>query len=179
MSCMKDNKKTGESTPTCSSAATPSSTDTIDLDNPDLYPPFSTNGGLGSVPEPGGLYMIRELDSDRAIMLDGGHLTLQRGIGTGGGWQWHCTQDREGWLGFRERVSGKYLGRDGKGGFCAKASDFKSWEKFNIRPVKTGGYHILAIRWWTLLRMGIAGDSGALIEVSPTTNCARWEFVEL
>ncbi|KAI1821606.1 hypothetical protein F4861DRAFT_450310 [Xylaria intraflava] len=168
-----------ESSPTRGSILTPSTTDT---EKPDIFqacPPFSTTGGMGSVPEAGKYYMIRDLDSDRVITLDNGRLTLRADVGTAGGWQWCCIETPDGWLGFREKTSGKLLGRDGRGGFRADAWKFDSWEKLVLRPVQKGGYHMSAIDWWTLLRIGIHQATGSLMEVRSATEAARWEFVEV
>ncbi|KAI1499765.1 hypothetical protein F5X99DRAFT_388546 [Biscogniauxia marginata] len=140
--------------------------------------PFSIDGGVGSAPEPPGVYMIRDMDSGRALVLEDSRLTLQRDVGTNGGWRWHCVEKHDGWLGFREAVSGNYLGRDGRGGFYAKASKFDSWEAFVLRPQKAGGYHLMGIDWWTLKRMGVGGNDG-LVEVQTPREAVRWEFIEV
>lgn len=99
--------------------------------------------------------MIRDIDSGRALTLKAGRLTLKREAGTNGGWRWECVEDADGWLGFREVVSYRYLGRDNKGGFYAEAAKFHAWERFCLRPLKAGGYYLMAVRWQTCRRMGI------------------------
>ncbi|KAI4870248.1 hypothetical protein F4820DRAFT_288678 [Hypoxylon rubiginosum] len=143
---------------------------------------FSIHGGVGTAPEAGGTYMIRDLDSGRALTLEGGQLSLKREAGTNGGWRWECAEDAEGWLGFREAVSYRYLGRDNRGGFCARAGKFAAWERFCLRPLKEGGFQLMGIQWWTFKRMGIAegkGDGESLVEVGEAKDAARWEFVEV
>ncbi|RYP10127.1 hypothetical protein DL764_000837 [Monosporascus ibericus] len=158
-------------------AYTPTHT-TINPEFPDAFEHFSIHGGIGTVPDAGRTYMIRDLDSGKAITLVGGRLSLERDAGTKGGWRWDCVERDDGWLGFREAVSGKYLGRDGRGGFRAEAHQFDSWESLVLRPLREGGYHILAIHWWTLRRMGIA-NGGNLVECASKGGAARWEFVEV
>ncbi|KAI0376048.1 hypothetical protein F5Y04DRAFT_226064 [Hypomontagnella monticulosa] len=142
--------------------------------------PFAIDGGgIGTAPEAKGTYMIRHIDSGRALTLEGGRLTLKQDAGTNGGWRWECVENDDGWLGFREAVSHRYLGRNNKGGFYAEASKFDRWENFCLRPVKSGGYHLMGISWWTFRRMGIVRDSEKLIEVSNASEAARWEFIEV
>ncbi|KAL7624791.1 hypothetical protein AAE478_004005 [Parahypoxylon ruwenzoriense] len=152
---------------------------TTDVDVSTTHVPFSVDGGVGTFPEDGGMYMIKDLDSGRALVLEGGRLTLGRDVGTNGGWRWQCVERDDGWLGFREAVSHNYLGRDGKGGFQAKVGHFKAWEAFCLRPLSDGGCHLMAINWWTLKRLGIAGNDTKLVEVSSATEATRWEFIEV
>ncbi|KAI1761313.1 hypothetical protein GGR53DRAFT_506130 [Hypoxylon sp. FL1150] len=135
-------------------------------------------GGVGTAPEAGGTYMIRDLDSGQALTLEGGRLTLKQDAGTNGGWRWECVEKHDGWLGFREAVSHRYLGRDNKGGFYANASKFAPWETFVLRPLKNGGYNLMAIHWWTFRRIGIS-SSGKFIEVGTESKAVRWEFIEV
>ncbi|RYP41596.1 hypothetical protein DL767_000938 [Monosporascus sp. MG133] len=144
----------------------------------DYFEHFSIYGGFGTAPEPGGTYMIRDLDSGRAITLVAGRLSLERDAGTNGGWRWHCVERGNGWLGFREAVSGRYLGHDGSGGFRAEADQFKDWESLVLRPLGGGGYHIMTIHWWTFRRMGIA-KGRKLVECASRDGAARWEFIEV
>ncbi|KAI2627159.1 hypothetical protein GGS21DRAFT_528821 [Xylaria nigripes] len=168
-----------ESTPTHNSVLTPSTTMVGEPGTFEAQKPFSVTGGMGSAPEPGGLYMIRDLDSDKVLAVRDGRLMLTQDTGMDGGWQWYCVENHESWLGFREKASGRYLGRDGNGGFCANAYRFDAWEKMCLRPVKSGGYHIMATHWWTLLRMGTRGRSDSFAEVHSAGEAIRWEFVEL
>ncbi|RYP46424.1 hypothetical protein DL769_011397 [Monosporascus sp. CRB-8-3] len=157
-------------------AYTPTHT-TMNPEDPDAFERFSM-GGIPTVPEAGGTYMIRDLDSGRAITLVAGRVSLERDASRNGGWRWHCVEKDDGWLGFRETVSGKYLGRDGSGGFRVKADRFDFWESLVLRPIKEGGYHIMAMHWWTFRRMGIAKE-GNLVECASRDGAARWEFIEV
>ncbi|KAI0110096.1 hypothetical protein F4814DRAFT_451071 [Daldinia grandis] len=142
-------------------------------------PPFSTDGGIGSAPEPGGTYMIRHVDMGQALTLCSGELVLQTDAGTDGGWRWHCTESADGWLRFRETVSGVYLGRDGWGGFRAKKRSPGKWEHLLIRPREAGGCNIFAIDWWRLMAMSVRDFDGKLFETPTVTKASRWEFVRL
>ncbi|RYC63356.1 hypothetical protein CHU98_g2844 [Xylaria longipes] len=126
-------------------------------------PPCTINGDISSVPEPGGEYMIRELDSGRAITLVDGRLTLVLDAG------------------FRNTVSRKYFGRDNKGGFCAEAGRLHAWESFLLRPREAGGYNLWVKHWFMLKAMAILEHDGTLprlVEARNTQEAALWEFVK-
>ncbi|KAI0850486.1 hypothetical protein F5Y00DRAFT_31432 [Daldinia vernicosa] len=144
-----------------------------------LPAPFSTDGGIGSAPEAGGTYMIRHVDTGRAITLCSGELLVRADAGTDGGWRWHCSESEDGWLSFRETVSGAYLGRDGRGGFWAKVLVPKGWERLLIRPREDGGCNIFAIDWWTLMALTTNDTDGKLFETNTVTKASRWEFVRV
>ncbi|KAI1430885.1 hypothetical protein GGR50DRAFT_145452 [Xylaria sp. CBS 124048] len=177
---MEDTKSVGESTVTRNSILTPAST-TTEKPNVETCPPYSAHGTtMGTVPEPGKTYMIRDLDTDKIITLDDGRLTLQAGPDHGAGWKWRCSENTQGWLAFREKASGRYLGRDDWGGYRAEVTHFKKWEFINLRPVKKGGYHIMTMKnGWTLERMGLTDDGQRLVVVDNATKAARWEFIEV
>ncbi|KAI1346808.1 hypothetical protein F5Y01DRAFT_296960 [Xylaria sp. FL0043] len=141
-----------------------------------------TINGMCEVPEHGCVYMIRDVDSEKAITLVEGRLTLTLATGnTRGGWQWICEELDHGWIGFREVVSGRLLGRDNKGGFYVQATRLRDWESFVLRPREVGGYN-LQVRYGDRLRaMAIAddGEAAKLVEISTAKEAARWEFVRV
>ncbi|KAK6958027.1 hypothetical protein Daesc_000820 [Daldinia eschscholtzii] len=140
---------------------------------------FSTDGGVGSAPEAGGTYMIRHVDTGRAVTLADGDLVLRTDVGTDGGWRWHCSENDNGWLRFRETVSGAYLGRDGYGGFRAKEQSPGKGEHLLIRPREAGGCNIFAMDWWTLMAMSTRGLEGNLFETKTVKEASRFEFVRV
>ncbi|KAF2964421.1 hypothetical protein GQX73_g9142 [Xylaria multiplex] len=165
-------------------------TDTASVHDKEGLPSFTANGGVGSVPEAEGIYMIRDLDSGRAITLDDGRLTLKSELGTRGGWQWRCKERPDGWIGFRDVIHGKYLGRDNKGGFYVRADKMDSWEWFVLRPREAGGYNLLVKNWSRLVAMAIADDEispnivkgetlPTLVEAGTAEEAARWEFIKV
>ncbi|KAI0446721.1 hypothetical protein F4803DRAFT_502128 [Xylaria telfairii] len=126
--------------------------------------------------------MIRDLDSGKAIAMVQGLLTMILDVGTRGGWQWKCEEVREGWTGFCNVVSGKYLGRDNKGGFCAQASKLKDRESFVLCPQQAGGYNLFVNNWSSLTPISIFGRDirlPSLIEDQSPDAAARWEFVKV
>ncbi|KAI1276039.1 hypothetical protein F5Y07DRAFT_367927 [Xylaria sp. FL0933] len=140
-----------------------------------------TLNGMCEVPEHGCIYMIRDIDSEKAITLVEGCLTLAVATGTRGGWQWICEELDNGWIGFREVVSGRLLGRDNRGGFYAQATKLKAWESFVLRPREAGGYNLRVKNWETLRSMVIVDDGKTpkLVEAPTTKEAARWEFVRV
>ncbi|KAI0397966.1 hypothetical protein F5Y17DRAFT_256072 [Xylariaceae sp. FL0594] len=150
-----------------------SSTATPLKDNPDYT--------LTCVPEPGGRYMIRHVETKKAITLVDGHLTLLRNPEPGLGWHWHCEEQRGGWTGFRQGVSGNYLGHDNRGGFTVVASKMKGWECFALRPRQEGGYNLLLPDRSSLKGMGISGVNDPwpkLVLVTDMKDAAKWEFIK-
>ncbi|KAI1328086.1 hypothetical protein F5Y16DRAFT_370028 [Xylariaceae sp. FL0255] len=122
-------------------------------------------------------YMIRHRSSTNVLTLIDGTITLQNDIANNGGWRWQCIE-REGWLGFRESVSGHYLGRDNAGGFRARATRHEAWEAFVVRPHPEGGHQLLTCHWWQLRPIAVT-DSGKLYEAKTSDQGALWEFVEI
>ncbi|KAI0426775.1 hypothetical protein F5Y09DRAFT_317978 [Xylaria sp. FL1042] len=145
------------------------------------YKSFTING-MCEVPEPGWIYMIRDIDSEKAITLLEGRLTLEFPSGTRGGWQWTCEELPDGWIGFREVVSGRFLGRDNRGGFYAQATKLKAWESFVLRPRELGGYNLCVKNWSALTAIAVSNLislSPKLVEASTADDAARWEFVKV
>ncbi|KAI1826359.1 hypothetical protein F4861DRAFT_546287 [Xylaria intraflava] len=140
-----------------------------------------TGGGVPSIPEPGGTYMIRHMDSGKALRLINGSLTLSLIKDTGGGWHWHCEELPNGWIGFREAVSGKYLGHDNNGGYRATAGKMGRWESFVLRPRDRGGINLWVSHWYGLKAVAIAEPekSGRLVDAAGSAEAARWVFIRV
>ncbi|KAI1657533.1 hypothetical protein F4813DRAFT_80080 [Daldinia decipiens] len=162
---------TGVYTPTHTTSSPPAATS--------LPAPFSTDGGIGSAPEAGETYMIRHVDTGKAVTLSGGELVLRTDPGMNGGWRWHCSETEDGWLHFRETVSGVYLGRDGWGGFQANKRSPNGTERLLIRPREAGGYNIFAMDWWKLGALCTRDTDGKLFETKEVAKASRWEFVRV
>ncbi|KAI0104257.1 hypothetical protein GGR51DRAFT_522151 [Nemania sp. FL0031] len=141
---------------------------------------FTMKSVVTSVPEDGHTYMIREVGSDRVLTLVDGKLTLQTNDGTRGGWHWVCAENAEGWIGFRDAVSGSYIGHDNKGGFICQAKKMDAWEYFVLRPREAGGYNLCVKHWGKLKPVGVARTPPMrLIDAPSPRSAARWEFVKV
>ncbi|KAI0521313.1 hypothetical protein F5B22DRAFT_644038 [Xylaria bambusicola] len=137
---------------------------------------------LGEVPESGGVYMIREIDTKRTITLRQGQVTMTRGTSPQGGWQWICEERQNGYIGFRDIVSGKYLGRGSGGEFHAEAKEMGDKESFVLRPRNAGGHNLMVKRWRGLKAVAMGDCENAepkLVEASSRTSPARLEFIRV
>lgn len=137
---------------------------------------------MASVPEPNHVYMIREVNLDQALTVLDGELTLTSHTDTRGGWQWRCEEHPNGWMGFRDAVSGRYLGHDNRGGYIVQAKKFLDWESFVIRHRKNGGYNLCVKYGHKLKPVGIAGGDGSeakLVDASGSAEAALWVFIEV
>ncbi|KAI0600116.1 hypothetical protein F4775DRAFT_548087 [Biscogniauxia sp. FL1348] len=155
---------TGLATPTHSSTA--SFDDKESLHVVELSP--------GSVPSQGNVYAIRHRDSGKAITMGIEGLQLKK-IGPMGGWHWMCVE-KDGWLGFRNVVSGRYLGRNDKGGFHALQPHHQGWEYFVAKASPRGGYEMLTLHGWKFMKMSVAEDGSNLTQTDG--DGARWDFVK-
>lgn len=102
-----------------------------------------------SVPCPGKIYKIHLKGTDKLITITEGEVVVRSPAEAqpGGGWYWVCVE-KGNWLGFRNHVSGCYLGHDGKLGLWAKATQHKAHEYFCVRHHPDGGYVLLVKYPW-------------------------------
>ncbi|KAI0547796.1 hypothetical protein F4679DRAFT_597457 [Xylaria curta] len=169
-------------TPPSTNTASESTQNTVTMSSHINSSTFSLHNVVNSVPEPGNTYKIVEVGSERAIALVRGCLTLVWDAGTRGGWQWDCEENPDGWIGFRDAVSGGYLGHDNKGGYIARAGKLDSWESFVLRPRAAGGYN-LCVKFGNKLKpMGVSESDGPtpkLVDAKSPEEAARWEFYKV
>lgn len=97
-----------------------------------------------SVPWPGSTYIVYSATTGEAIALRNGKVVLTAPSSLDS-FHWECVE-RGGWLGFRNPVSGKYLGFDEQGRLCCRADKHNLWEKFCVRARPDGGF-ILLMTW--------------------------------
>ncbi|CZT03660.1 uncharacterized protein RAG0_10361 [Rhynchosporium agropyri] len=98
-------------------------------------------GPKGSVPWPGNQYIIRCTISGQVLTLIDGQVVLASPGGRGS-IHWACVQTK-GWLGFKNTVSGKYLGHEVKGNLRCSAARHNSWENFCVRQTPDLDYILL------------------------------------
>ncbi|TGO25878.1 hypothetical protein BPAE_0071g00500 [Botrytis paeoniae] len=132
-----------------------------------------------AVPEPGGIFIIRKRGYGKIITLEDGQLQLKSDISGIGGCHWICVE-RDGWLGFRNCISGTYIGHDGSGKFYAKVTRHKDYESFCVRKHPNGDYLLLTKHWSKLWKMEIKMNGDGLDELVETeTGGTTWEFAKV
>ncbi|KAK5990131.1 hypothetical protein PT974_08397 [Cladobotryum mycophilum] len=122
-------------------------------------------------------FVIRAAEKPNLILtLVDGELQVVDGYAPGGGWQWRCVKNN-GWYGFRNTVSGAYIGHNNKDLFGANSKDHKKHESFIIDPHEDGGY-LLVMRHADdfLTQLVVANDGKSLTEV--VNGGTAWEFIE-
>ncbi|KAH7169826.1 uncharacterized protein B0J16DRAFT_245357, partial [Fusarium flagelliforme] len=121
----------------------------------DLYPTPACSVSLGesndscntppfdSVPTPNAWYLIRTRNSikNRYLSVISGKVCLQENPHPWGGVRWRCTI-LDGWIGFCEFTTGRYLGHDGKGNIVVKALAQGEKERLVVSHQPKGGYHL-------------------------------------
>ncbi|KAH6609082.1 hypothetical protein Trco_002428 [Trichoderma cornu-damae] len=131
-----------------------------------------------AVPWPGSVYIILEKASGQAVTLRDSSLCLRAFKDAGDEYShWLCVQ-ANGYFGFFNPKSGKYIGHDGEYGMRATAEKFLDWEYFTPRRHPDGGYQLLTPFWQhTLREVAIADDGEKLIRREH--GITLWEFVKV
>ncbi|KAL9632169.1 MAG: hypothetical protein Q9164_005490 [Protoblastenia rupestris] len=155
--------------------------ETVAADLPDDRDPFGdAEASSPLVPWPDSTFIIRSVSSGQVIMLLGGQTVLTQ-PGDRGSIDWACVETK-GWLGFRNTVSGKFLGHDAKGNLCCSAERHQKWEYFCVRMRPEGGCVLLMTHFERLWHVGIKVEQGveklAKIE-DGGSNGVVWEFVKV
>ncbi|KAJ9606817.1 hypothetical protein H2200_008827 [Cladophialophora chaetospira] len=138
---------------TACTALTPPSTICPDPD--DRSPACTTNATLSSsVPWPNSTYIIRCATTGDVLTFYNGQLSLSP-LGGRGAIHWACI-DTKGWLGFRNLVTGRYLGYDGHkhGKLRCSTEKHPLWERFCVRLRPNGGYVLLVTHYEKLWPVG-------------------------
>jgi len=159
------------------SAVTPPETVVADLlDEED--PLQATKPTSTSVPWPGSTFVIRSVSSWDVITLLDGQVVLAP-LSSRGSAQWECVETK-GWLGFRNPISGHFLGHDSRGRLCCSAERQQGWENFCVRARPTGGYVLLMTHFERLWHVGIKEEKGVekLAKIGDGgSDGIVWEFV--
>ncbi|CAM1508665.1 Fc.00g055130.m01.CDS01 [Cosmosporella sp. VM-42] len=149
---------------------TPSHTTIVDGDfNENINP-------VEAIPHPGSIFIIRHRKSGKVITLQDGELQLCEGFSARGGFQWCCVE-KDRWLGFRNCVSGTYIGHNDRKKFVAKVAHHLRFEFFCARANPTGGYELLTRHGDELWSMDVGKDGNSLVEVKGVGSL--WDFLKV
>lgn len=134
--------------------------------------------GSGAVPWPEITFQIIEKQSGRAITLVGDQPKLHRLSSTSSlNTHWLCVK-KNGYFGFQNLHTGKYLGHDGKSGICTSTFHLKKWELWTPRQHPEGGHELLSpYHSDTLMLLCIDEDGSTLIRRRHGNTL--WEFVRV
>ena len=160
-------------------ATTPPETVVADLLN-DHDPFGGAKSSSSSVPWPGSTFIIRCVSSGHVITLLDAQIVLARPGGRGS-IHWACVETK-GWFGFRNPVSGRFLGHDAKGRLLCSAERHQGWENFCVRMRPEGGYVLLMTHFERLWHVGIKVEQEveklAKVDYEGSDGIV-WEFVEI
>ncbi|KAH8803556.1 hypothetical protein F5884DRAFT_509390 [Xylogone sp. PMI_703] len=92
-----------------------------------------------AVPWPGRTFKIVDEDKHRAISLVMGNLQLEKDFSQHGSWHWLCV-GKKGWLGFRNKASGMFMGHTIDMSITANQPHDLSWDHFCAVRHPDGGY---------------------------------------
>jgi hypothetical protein len=159
-------------------ACTPPETDVDDLLTD--FDPFTSAQPSSSTPWPGSTFIIRSAASGHVITLLDGEIVLASPGGRGS-FHWACVESK-GWLGFRNVVSGRFLGHAENGRLRCSAGRHQGWENFCVRLRPDGGYVLLMTHFERLWHVGFKNERGTerLAKVGDGgTNGLVWEFIKV
>lgn len=123
------------------------------------------------VPWPGKTFIIREKDIQRMLTLWGGKLEICSTASARGCFHWDCTE-QNGWLGFRNTVSGTYISFIRHLNYSVGTS--QSFSQLTARRHPDGGYNLMANDGESLFKITLNPKKG-LVWVEDIGT--RWEFV--
>jgi hypothetical protein len=130
-----------------------------------------------SVPWPGSTFIIRSALSGHVLTLRDGQIVMAPPGGRGS-IHWACVETK-GWLGFRNTVSGRFLGHDNSGRLRCVADRHQEWEKFCVRMTPEEGYVLLMTHWERLWQVGSVVDRGVEKLAKIGEAGIIWEFVKV
>lgn len=139
-------------------------------------------------PWKGDTFIIRDPESHCAMALRDGVLGLYPEDEYGNGMYrygrdsyWHCVENEKGWLGFRNAVSGTYIGHNNKREnwkLGATAVGHREWEWFCTRQHPDGG-HVLLIKHNDGLKTTAVGGHRKRELVVGQGRGTSWEFIKV
>lgn len=132
------------------------------------------------VPSHGSTVIIRSTSCGNVITLLGGDVVLAP-LGGRGSIHWTCVET-EGWFGFRNRVTNKFLCHGWDARLKCSAEEHDKWRHFTITPVPKGGYIMQMLDWWVLRPIVVNAERG-LQKLGRTGNRLSegmvWEFIRV
>ncbi|KAI8235598.1 hypothetical protein K4K53_004694 [Colletotrichum sp. SAR 10_77] len=90
---------------------------------------------------------------------------------------WLCVE-KNGYFGFQNPQSGRYIGHDGGDYVYAKAMGLDGWEYLTPREHPEGGYQLLSPFYWHTLKM-LCVDEDQKTVVRRNHGTTLWEFVRI
>ena len=132
------------------------------------------------VPVPGHVNIIKDVTTKRVIALHEGKIIL-----TEPDWRdsfyWACTEVK-GWLGFKNTVSGRYLGHNLQGWIVCSANEQKGWEFFLPRVMPNRSYLLSMTHYDELRHLNSKIDKGTVrltkLEDDETEQ-KQWQFLKM
>lgn len=136
------------------------------------------SSGPSTIPCPGSTYIIRSISSGLVITESEGQLIMAP-LGSRGMY-WECKKSKA-WFGFRNTVSGGYIGHNIWGNVQCETKWHKGWEQISLEPLIEGGFHMLMLHWWDPFPIGTVDDHGterlAWLD-NFNSDSIVWEFIK-
>lgn len=143
-------------------------------------------------PHEGATFIIRDPQSGLVITLKDGELGLAPAnkesafvnCDDGLGSHWRCIENKERWLGFKNAVSGEFIGHDNKKNenwrFIAKVKAHNYWEFFCVRQHPGGGHELLVKHNNGFRAMQVGGNHNRELMVAREGHGGiAWEFLKV
>lgn len=132
------------------------------------------------IPWPGSSFQLRCAATGHILTLIGGQVVLAPAAsGRGGSDHWECMENN-GWLGFRNKASGYFLGHNIHGYVLCSVSHHRGWERFCARITPEGTFFLLMTQWESLWYVGGSMGNGdtRLAKLWDAKRAIAWEFVK-
>lgn len=121
-------------------------------------------------------FILVDTASGRVLSHTNGQLQLEDNTDRRGCWHWSCVE-KDGWFGFCNTASGRYLGINFWGTLQAEVTHHLGWECFATKRHPSGGYQLLVSVHGKLLTVGLNRD-GSLVANADIKGIV-WEFVKV
>ncbi|TID24297.1 hypothetical protein E6O75_ATG02662 [Venturia nashicola] len=115
--------------------------------------PTMTDNNTSSIPWPGDVYILRSKATGEVLTLNEGKTAMVKPGGRDS-IHWACVE-KGGWLGFRNPVSGKFLGHDRGGYLICNADVQRGWERFCVRMKPDEGFVLYMTQYDDLWPVGL------------------------